>query len=92
MPLHSAAQYETWARVFTAEFKRLVRCAEQGLFCYLNDYGATNPAEFFAVVTEYFFDDPVVLRRRHRALYDVLRGFYNQDTAARQLTCAMRKR
>ena len=91
-PLHSAAQYETWAQVFTAEFERLVRCTEQGLFCYLNDYAATDPAEFFAVVTEYFFDDPVVLARRHRALYDVLKGFYNQDTAARQLTCAMRRK
>ena len=43
----------------------------------------TNPAEFFAVATEYFFDRPVRMQKRRRELYDILSGFYNQDPAAR---------
>lgn len=49
----------------------------------LRPYGATNPAEFFAVATEAFFDVPVALRRHEPNLYEVMRGFYNQDPAER---------
>jgi MtfA peptidase len=86
-PLHDAAQYEAWARTCTEEYERLVRRTERGLASFLDPYGATDPAEFFAVATEHFFDTAVELRRRHRKLYDLLRGFYNQDTAARETAC-----
>lgn len=46
-------------------------------------YGGTNPAEFFAVATEAFFDRAEELRSAEPALYDVLRGFYDQDPAER---------
>jgi Mlc titration factor MtfA (ptsG expression regulator) len=49
----------------------------------LDPYGATNPAEFFAVATETFFDVPTQLQHGEPALYDVLRDFYGQDPAAR---------
>ncbi len=49
----------------------------------LSDYGATNPAEFFAVATESFFSASGPLRDAEPDLYDVLRGFYRQDPAAR---------
>jgi Mlc titration factor MtfA (ptsG expression regulator) len=49
----------------------------------LRDYGATNPAEFFAVATEAFFDTAIELRANEPALYGVLAGFYEQDPAAR---------
>jgi Mlc titration factor MtfA (ptsG expression regulator) len=49
----------------------------------LDTYGAESPAEFFAVATECFFSQPVQLRDRHPQLYEVLRDFYNQDSAAR---------
>jgi Mlc titration factor MtfA (ptsG expression regulator) len=49
----------------------------------LRGYGATNPAEFFAVATEAFFGVPGLLRQAEPALYDVLRGFYAQDPATR---------
>ena len=44
-------------------------------------YGATNPAEFFAVVTEEFFERPIALRAAHPALYDELAKFFRQDPA-----------
>ncbi len=49
----------------------------------LQPYGATNPAEFFAVATEAFFDVPVTLEHHEPALYGVMRNFYEQDPAAR---------
>ena len=39
-------------------------------------YGATNPAEFFAVATETFFEKPVQLKKEHPELYEELYGFY----------------
>jgi Mlc titration factor MtfA (ptsG expression regulator) len=45
----------------------------------ISDYGATNPAEFFAVVTEVFFEQPSALAGRHPALFMVLRDFYRVD-------------
>jgi Mlc titration factor MtfA (ptsG expression regulator) len=45
----------------------------------INAYGATNPAEFFAVVTEVFFEQADALAQRHPALFAVLRDFYRVD-------------
>jgi len=44
-------------------------------------YGATNNAEFFSVVTEYFFERPKRLKRKHPELYQALEGFYQQNRA-----------
>jgi len=49
----------------------------------LDPYGATNPAEFFAVATEAFFEAPTALRQSLPTLYAVLARFYGQDTAHR---------
>lgn len=46
-------------------------------------YGATNPAEFFAVATEVFFEKPQEMRTRHADLYRVLSTYYKQDPAGR---------
>ena len=47
----------------------------------LDTYGATNPAEFFAVATETFFERPNELRAGHPRLYAELERFYCQDPA-----------
>ena len=47
----------------------------------LDEYGATNPAEFFAVSTEAFFEKPRQLRKKHPDLYDTLKGYYKLDPA-----------
>jgi MtfA peptidase len=49
----------------------------------LDDYAATNVAEFFAVATETFFDAPIELKTHEPNLYEVLGGFYEQDPADR---------
>jgi Mlc titration factor MtfA (ptsG expression regulator)/Zn-finger nucleic acid-binding protein len=82
-PLKSRAQSQKWHEVMTAEYARLVEESERGKPKVLDAYGATDPAEFFAVATECFFEKPVQLLRRHPALYEVLRDYYGQDVAGR---------
>lgn len=48
----------------------------------IDSYGATNPQEFFAVASEYFFEEPKLLKRKHPHLYSQLMAFYHQDLAA----------
>jgi Mlc titration factor MtfA (ptsG expression regulator) len=72
-----------WQEVMKAEYEQLVRDSEAGKATLLDQYGATKPAEFFAVATECFFGQPEEMQSRHPALYDVMRDFYGQDPAAR---------
>lgn len=82
-PLGSRAEYERWNEVMTAEYERLREVSDRGYDTFLDPYGGTDEAEFFAVVTEVFFDTPLELADEHAALYEVLAAFYRQDTAAR---------
>jgi Mlc titration factor MtfA (ptsG expression regulator) len=81
--LPETAMYRPWARVLGAEYEELVAEMHAGHQTSLDPYGATNAAEFFAVVTEAFFGRPAELQREHPALYEQLRGFYRQDPASR---------
>ena len=64
------------------EFEALQRADEAGTPTLLDTYGATNPAEFFAVTTEAFFERPRALRAKQPELYAELAHFYRQDPAA----------
>lgn len=77
--LERRAAYGPWARVLGVAYAGLVRDDQEGNKTVLDTYGATNPAEFFAVVTESFFERPRALRAKHPALYDQMREFYGQD-------------
>lgn len=80
-PLKSRRRYDAWHKVFVKEFSRLRQKSARGRATFIDDYAATDEAEFFAVVTELFFETPVELRARHPGLYDELKGFYRQDPA-----------
>jgi MtfA peptidase len=71
--------YTAWARVLSTEFDQLRRDAARGRRNDIDPYGATNAAEFFAVLTEEFFEHPATLKRRHPELYAELETFYKQD-------------
>ena len=73
------AMYTAWARVLGAEYEQLRLDAETGRKSVLDKYGATKPAEFFAVATECFFEKPAQLRKKHPELYEELKGYYRQD-------------
>lgn len=45
----------------------------------INPYGATNEAEFFAVVSEYFFERPDLLQENHPELYELLLKIFNPN-------------
>jgi Mlc titration factor MtfA (ptsG expression regulator) len=82
-PFATQEQHTRWVDVCTREYEALRERVERGKRGFIDDYGATNPGEFFAVITEFFFDEPVELKRRHPDLYAVLMESYRQDTAAR---------
>jgi Mlc titration factor MtfA (ptsG expression regulator) len=82
-PLESREQYEQWRTVMTGEFEKLNRQSERGTATLLDHYGTTDPAEFFAVATECFFEKPLAFRRRHPRLYNLLKGYFHQDPAVR---------
>jgi hypothetical protein len=75
--LDKRASYAAWARVLGAEYKELLHSPDP----VIDDYGMKSPAEFFAVVTEAFFERPRALRARHPALYEQMSAFYKQDPA-----------
>lgn len=75
-PLGDRAHYAAWARVLSREFSDLRSELRRGHHTDIDAYAATNPAEFFAVTTEVYFEQPQVLRAHHRALYDQLHSFY----------------
>ena len=80
--LATRAEYREWARVMTKEFAALRAADEAGTPVLLDTYGATNPAEFFAVSTEAFFERPRALRASHPKLYAEFSRFFRQDPAA----------
>ena len=80
-PLAGRAAHNNWQRVARAEFEQLVDSYERNAVTLLDHYGATNQAEFFAVATECFFEEPREMRQRHAELYEALSGFYRQDPA-----------
>jgi MtfA peptidase len=80
--LPNLSMYRAWARILGREYRALSEAVDADRPTLLDKYGATNPAEFFAVVTEYFFEQPVQLKERHPELYEELKLYYGQNPAA----------
>lgn len=78
------AEADTWEDVFSYEFRSLRESLQRHEPTLLGGYAATNRAEFFAVATERFFEQPHDMRFLHPELYRMLEQFYRQDPAARQ--------
>lgn len=73
--------YAPWARVMTAAFGTL-RASKRRARPVLREYGSQNPAEFFAVATEAFFEKPQQMKQKHPALYEQLADYYGCDPAS----------
>ena len=82
-PLHSRAEYRDWVRICSHEYQRLRRDVSMGRKSFLHSYGATSEAEFFAVATEQFFDQPKRMLDQAPDLYRVLQEYYRQDPSER---------
>ncbi len=82
-PLRSGEQLRRWREVMTSELEQLRRAVDYGEETFLDPYGTTNEAEFFAVACETFFDLPRELRDKHPQLYALLVEYFGQDPAQR---------
>jgi Mlc titration factor MtfA (ptsG expression regulator) len=80
--LRDAARRNTWRTVFSEAYDRFERAAAANRRTLVDPYGAGDPSEFFAVVTESFFERPLALRREYPALYDELADYYRVDPAS----------
>lgn len=74
--LAERSAYRSWARICSKEFERLQKRSRRSSRSVMDDYGATNPAEFFAVATETFFEKPEKLSEKHPELYAELLHYY----------------
>ena len=79
--LGSAQRYARWSAVMRTHYDALCAAVDAGEDTFLDPYAAEAPAEFFAVISEAFYETPVGLQRAHPALYDALRDFYRVDPA-----------
>lgn len=85
-PLPPGLSRKEWEETLLAayeDFCALVDEAEErGVETLLDPYAAESPGEFFAVMSETFFEAPSILREEYPALYAQLSRFYRQDPAA----------
>lgn len=77
--LPTSGDYRAWGRVMSTEFDALRVAAHTGQPTVMDTYGAKNPSEFFAVITEAFFERPRALKEKHPELFAQLQQFYQQD-------------
>ena len=75
--LAARSAYGAWGRVLSKDYAQLCKKTQRGKRDVIDRYGATNPAEFFAVSTETFFEKPKQLQEKHPDLYDELQSYYN---------------
>ena len=80
--------YKSWATVFSANFKNLRSRSLHRQKTVMDEYGTTNPAEFFAVATETFFEKPHQLYDKRPELYDKLSQYYQLDPRRWNQRCA----
>lgn len=71
--------YATWSRVLSEEFATLRKACDENRETLIDPYGATNPAEFFAVVTETFYERAHELDHYHHELFEQFQAYFRVD-------------
>ena len=77
--LNRNQSYEVWSQVLSAAYERLQHKLQNRQGSFINYYGASSPAEFFAVISEIFFEQPELLKKHEPALYLQLGEYYDVD-------------
>ncbi|MBV1774920.1 zinc-dependent peptidase [Burkholderiaceae bacterium DAT-1] len=85
-PLHAGMSYQDWKSAFTYAWQDTQAKVAWGEPSVIGAYGATSPAEFFAVSSERFFEAPQALAQAYPGVYAQLRAFYRQDPLSRYHT------
>ncbi len=87
-PLHPGMSAQRWRQAFAPAYADFCQRVDGGEDTELDPYAAESPAEFFAVLSESFFEDPALLQGEYPQVYAQLRQFYRQDPLQR---CMMTK-
>jgi hypothetical protein len=83
-PLHREMDRRAWSEAFSAAYDDFCRLVARRRHTGIDPYAAESPAEFFAVLSEVFFETPALVMRNYPAVYAQLRAFYRQDPLARR--------
>lgn len=83
-PLHADMSRDRWTSTFRAAYEDFCRRVEAGMPQLFDPYGAEHPAEFFAVMSEAFFEVPGRLQAVYGDVYEQLRALYRQDPVCRR--------
>lgn len=87
--LHSGLDREAWEKVLLAAYDDFCQRVDSGRKTVIDPYAAEHPSEFFAVLSESFFEIPAVVAAEYPRLYDLLRRYYRQDPLARSTKAAI---
>lgn len=91
-PLHSGMSRKAWIAAFGGAYRDFCERVDAGEDTPIDPYGSEHPGEFFAVMTEAFFEIPLVLQTEYPEVYAQLALFYRQDPAARARRAQQRAR
>ncbi len=78
-PLHRGMSAPQWSKAFSSAYSDLQNRIAHGKSVAIDHYAATAPAEFFAVLSEVFFEQPRVVQQTYPLVYQQLAQFYRQD-------------
>ena len=82
-PLHAGMDRQSWAEAMTAAYRDFCARVDGGEDTVIDPYASESPGEFFAVMSEAFFELPDVVEDEYPAVYEQFRQFYRQDPVAR---------
>lgn len=82
-PLHAGMSRQAWSSAFGAAYENFCARVDAGEDTAIDPYAAETPGEFFAVLSEAFFEMPRLVQREYPEVYVQLSQFYRQDPAAR---------
>lgn len=82
-PLHRGMSVKAWAEALSQAYADFREKVDRGEETTIDPYGAEDPGEFFAVLSELFFANPRAIKESHPAVYRQLSAFYRQDPAVR---------
>jgi Mlc titration factor MtfA (ptsG expression regulator) len=77
--LHADMDRKDWIAAFAPAYEDFCRRVDAGEETEIDPYAAEHPSEFFAVVSEVFFEAPELLHEEYPAVYEQLRRFYRQN-------------
>ncbi len=80
--LHSDLTAEAWAEAFYPAYENFCERVDSGEETLIDPYASEAPEEFFAVLSEIFFEKPEILNSDYRKVYEIFRRYYRQDPLA----------